>query len=544
MPTDPATLPDSDDPPENWEPRGFWPALKVAFRNVVHNPWIVVLALVAAGLAFAMGWVVQIRDGADPGSPLFLEHQLARAFLLFLPALLLLLFRCEGWWQVLVAAVVCVTGAVVWLQYDLRVYGITAAQSVMGEVPVPQAYQFKLILTVAGILSPILIVWAYQRTTILDRHLIREFIQPFFFCLIAFFSIWLIFDLNDNLSDFRKHQPSPRDILTFYAVQVPHIFTKIAQAAVLIATVYALSKMSRAHEFIAILGSGRSLGRTLLPLFLIGVYISFIFLVFNYDWAPRGEERKESLLDEFSGDRKDAAVAKRHLFLNREAGRTWYIGEIPFDPGRQELRIVDIQQEDAEGRRVRALHAASATWDHQTRLWQFNDVYVSNYAQDGRRTSVQKLEILPVQGWTETPWQLVNRRLEPDFLGVKDLLSYVKTSERDGQPRATAYLTNLHHRLAAPWSCLTIIFIAAPLGIVFSRRGILGGVASAIFLFGAILFLTELFVALGKAGILPPALAAWLTNGIFLLVGSVFLYLRARNRTVRLPRILRRPALA
>jgi lipopolysaccharide export LptBFGC system permease protein LptF len=120
---------------------------------------------------------------------------------------------------------------------------------------------------------------------------------------------------------------------------------------------------------------------------------------------------------------------------------------------------------------------------------------------------------------------------------VPGLLSYVRTNRRDGLPPALPYLTTLYHRWAAPWGCFTIIFIAAPLGIVYSRRGILGGVASAIFLFGAIIFLTELFLSLSKGGYLPALAAAWLANGIFLVLGGIFLYLRARNRSVRLPRL-------
>ena len=95
-------------------------------------------------------------------------------------------------------------------------------------------------------------------------------------------------------------------------------------------------------------------------------------------------------------------------------------------------------------------------------------------------------------------------------------------------------------RWAAPWSCLIVVFVAAPMGIVFSRRGVLGGVATAVFLFAAILFLTELFLSLGKSGYLRPEVAAWLTNIIFLGIGSCLLYARAGNRTLRFPRLRRK----
>ena len=248
--------------------------------------------------------------------------------------------------------------------------------------------------------------------------------------------------------------------------------------------------------------------------------------------------KKESLLDQFSGDQK-TAIATKHLYVNKQEGRTrtWYIGEIPLKLEAEGLRFIDIQEQDADQRRTRAIEASSATWDNESRRWSFHRAHVTLFPGDGTAPQSKYHEWHHENNWGETPWQLINQRMEPDYLGVPGLLSYVRTNRRDGLPPALPYLTTLYHRWAAPWGCFTIIFIAAPLGIVYSRRGILGGVASAIFLFGAIIFLTELFLSLSKGGYLPALAAAWLANGIFLVLGGIFLYLRARNRSVRLPRL-------
>ena len=72
--------------------------------------------------------------------------------------------------------------------------------------------------------------------------------------------------------------------------------------------------------------------------------------------------------------------------------------------------------------------------------------------------------------------------------------------------------------------------MATPLGIGFSRRGILSSVAAAIVLVFSMNFLTHLFLALGEGDRISPFVAAWAPNLIFLVIGLYLLRLRATNR--------------
>ena len=66
-----------------------------------------------------------------------------------------------------------------------------------------------------------------------------------------------------------------------------------------------------------------------------------------------------------------------------------------------------------------------------------------------------------------------------------------------------------------------------PLGMRVSRSGPLLGVGTALTLVVAFYFLTNITMALGDGGRIPPVVAAWLTNVIFASVGTVLL-VRAR----------------
>jgi lipopolysaccharide export system permease protein len=92
------------------------------------------------------------------------------------------------------------------------------------------------------------------------------------------------------------------------------------------------------------------------------------------------------------------------------------------------------------------------------------------------------------------------------------------------------FRTHFQYRLALPWTCLVVVCIAAPLGIGYSRRGVLASVASALILIFSMNFLTHLFLALGEGDRISPLLAAWTPNVLFAIIGLYLLYLRAFNR--------------
>ena len=70
----------------------------------------------------------------------------------------------------------------------------------------------------------------------------------------------------------------------------------------------------------------------------------------------------------------------------------------------------------------------------------------------------------------------------------------------------------------------------SPLGIGYSRRGVLSSVAAAVFLVFSMNFLVHLFLALGEGDRVSPWVAAWTPNLLFAGIGLYLFYLRASNR--------------
>jgi lipopolysaccharide export system permease protein len=116
--------------------------------------------------------------------------------------------------------------------------------------------------------------------SLLDRYLFRNFAEPFLLALGAFLGVWLIFDLSAHGADFFKNGAALAQVCTFYLLQLPQVLLLALPISILLALLFCCSRMSRSNEIISMLSSGRSLGRVLLPLFLVGAAMSGLCLWF------------------------------------------------------------------------------------------------------------------------------------------------------------------------------------------------------------------------------------------------------------------------
>jgi lipopolysaccharide export system permease protein len=375
--------------------------------------------------------------------------------------------------------------------------------------------------------------------TILDRYVLKKFLMPFAYCFMGFVGIWFIFDLADNLQDFIQGKATFEVLLDYYASQVPEIIVIALPLGTLLALLYSLSAMSRSNEIISMLGAGRSVVRILIPLMLVGLVLTGITAYFNYETAPQATGMKKETVGDIKRGRKKERSIRGHMFKNREEHRLWFASRLSLENGTlQDLQIV---QQDSGGNIREQWYAGLGEYDPATRTWTLNYArhVVFNPNGDLERSEIQQRIV--IEGFSETPWRLSSSRMNADFLSVPELRDYLYFNGDFPESRLAPYRTHLHYRWAMPTICFLVILVAAPCGIVYSRRGVLGGVALAIGLFFSLVLVSSLFIALGKGGRVSPFTAAWGPMIAFFAAGVYLLWMRSTNR--ELPK-LRIPGLS
>lgn len=394
---------------------------------------------------------------------------------------------------------------------------------------VVSAYRLRPWLLGSVCFVPFIASIIYRCSGTLDRYTIRVFLNAFAICFGALFIVMFLEDIQDNLSDF-KESPQMWELMgKHYLIKLPALLVFILPYSLMLALLWALGKMSKSQEIVAMIQTGRSVTRVVAPLIGFGVLTSLVCLIFNYHWAPYADSQEKSILDAAQG--KAQTEAKHVAYQNNDDTRQWYVGSFPFDHSQgAPLQSVNISVLDEEKNLRQRILASTATWSLADRNWTLNDPVVFDFT--GKGETVTKHDKPLTFDWAETPFQIIKPGLKPPFLGIPGLTSWLANHRDHPLSDKRSYLTHWHYRLAQPFICLITILLAAPLGIVFNRRGLGGGVAVAIFLCAGMIFCSTVFPTLGESGHLSPLLAAWATNIIFTFIALILFYRRMTGQPI------------
>jgi lipopolysaccharide export system permease protein len=357
-----------------------------------------------------------------------------------------------------------------------------------------------------------------------DRYITRNFLQAYFYCIVGFISIWLIFDLSDSISTFLDQHVGLRRVLEFYATQVPQILVILLPVSLLLALLFALGRMSRANEIVSMLTAGISLIRVLAPLFLLGILTTAICFALNYSVAPHAEMARKLF---FAPDKSTAGL-EGQIFRNRRDARTWFIQRLRANSN--VFDNVEVLQQDAADQITTAFLAERAEFQPGENTWTLSQAKVVHYDDAGNITSEQIEPNLVVRHWSETPYRLRSANMRAELMSLPELRDYLTFNADFPEALLAPFRTHYHYRIALPWTCLVVALIAAPLGVGFSRRGVLTSVATAILLIFALNFSTHLFLALGEGARIPAWIAGWAPIIVFGTIGLYLLQLRSSNR--------------
>ncbi len=355
--------------------------------------------------------------------------------------------------------------------------------------------------------------------TLLSRYLVAEQLRVLMLTLTALSGVHLAVSILDKLRTFMAHDASAGVFLQFFGLQLPKVVAEIVPFSLLIATVVGLGMLSTRSEITAMQASGVSLLRLILPLLMVGLLVSGFFSWAASGLIPRANALSARVMTQVTHpDSSDfnRAVMTRDRIWFRTRDHT-IVGVRTADLSAGVMSGVRILQTDGAGRVVRLTTARRMEFIDNGWVMIDGQMLAEEAGSGQLQMQAFDREVAPI---TRAPDTLQEVDAPRQQMTSSRLRAYIDRLRSDGY-QATPYQVELAQRMAMPFASLMMVLVAIPYGLTRPRSHSLArGIGISLAIGVSFWLLSSLSLALGRAEVLDPLLAAWLPLGIFAAYGT------------------------
>ena len=352
---------------------------------------------------------------------------------------------------------------------------------------------------------------------LLDRYILGKFLTTFFFAVVLIVSIICIIDLTENLEDFLgKQAPWEAVFFQYYLNFMPYLANMLSPLMAFIAAVFVTARMASHTEIVAMLSSGMSLRRILLPYFLgsVGVAIGIFYIT---GWLiPRANRERISF--------QNAYMEENSVFygnnIHMKVGDDLYVYMGGYSSDVKVGTQFTLEKVNPEGMTSK-LKSPRVTWDSTKQAWHMDRYQVREFDKDGKEkfwAAVNKDTVIQL-----TPHDLAQNGQQYSSLTLDELTEYIDRLKERGAENIEPYIVEKYKRYAYPFALIILTIIGV---IVSSRKSREGpGFQIALGFLLAFIFIIMVLMSdnLANSGDMPPLIAVWLPMIVFSGIG-VYMY--------------------
>jgi lipopolysaccharide export system permease protein len=347
---------------------------------------------------------------------------------------------------------------------------------------------------------------------IIDKYLVKQFLQTIFFGLIAFTVIFIVIDMMENLDDFIDQSVPARIIFNYYLVFAPEIIRLITPVAVLFAALFIAGKSSSLSELTAIKASGVSMFRFMVPFLVTSFLISLGSIYFAGYVVPMANKVKVNL--EMTYLKRGLNYAGANLFFQDSKSRIINISF--FDNTSNQAVKVSIQEfmPNDPTKMVSRIDASSMVYDTLRKNWIARNGTNRIFLDNGE--NMQRFDTLRLNYLGFAPKELDSKQQRIEEMNFDDLKKHIKTQQQAGND-PTDTLIEYYSRYSFSMASFIIVFFGLPISANKRRGGVAVHVGINILVTFIYLVFMKISQAFGKNDAMNPILTAWLANIIFLI---------------------------
>ena len=351
----------------------------------------------------------------------------------------------------------------------------------------------------------------------IDIYIFRKFLGTFFFSITLIIIIVIVFDISEKIEDFiQKQAPLKAIVLDYYLNFVPYFVNLFSPLFTFIAVIFFTSRMAARTEIVAILSSGISFKRMLVPYFFAAAILALLSIYLNNSVIPEANKKRI----DFENKYIFVPYRNQDINIHRQIAPGTFIYMERYNNMENMGYKFSIEKFNG-GKLYYKLMSETIKWDSVSNKWQIGNYYtrfISNMKEVINKG--QKLDTI----LNFNPKDFARKLGNIEAMNYGELNSFIEEEKMRGAGNIELYEIEKYRRIAFPFST----FILTLIGVSLASRKVRGGIGLHIGLgllisFSYILFM-QISTTFAAGGIIAPYIAVWIPNILYsFLAGYLFM---------------------
>jgi len=291
------------------------------------------------------------------------------------------------------------------------------------------------------------------------------------FVAMAFLSLSFFIDFIDQLGDVGQGDYTVMHAALYSLLLLPGHFYEVSPIAVLIGTIYSLSRMAQSSEYTILRTGGLGPARALRLLASLGLIFGVLTFVVGDYVAPLSERQAGQLLSTYKGGLKfGRAGAWLKDRANTPQGERSYSINVGAAGPASVLRDIRIFEFDADGRLLRRIAAARARVQ-PNQNWALQDVTITQWSGTDAAAQAPEQKLSSLDWHSTLSADVVAAAVSPvSTMSTIELARYI-VHLSDNEQAAQSHQIQFWKRALYPFACLVMVALALPFAYLQARGG-------------------------------------------------------------------------
>ena len=354
---------------------------------------------------------------------------------------------------------------------------------------------------------------------IIHRYLLSSLIRNLILCLMVVVFLFVVFDFFDRIDNILAGEASVVNTMQYFLLRIPLTASLMLPVATMVSVLLTIGIMSKNSEITAMRAAGLKLSWIAAPLFGLGVLLSLGSIVLNETIVPFTQRRAKEIYNMEIRRKDKTGDYSQSDFWWRSSGIFYSVGM--FDSRSKTLYDVSKLELSGTFKIDRRVDAREAVWLDPLLGWNMRGVTDYRFVQNNTLDiKTYKSMPLPI---SEKPSDFYDVKTDASTMSFQELRRFIKKQGANGIS-TSSYLANLYEKLSFPFINLIAALVVLSFALKPARSGSMAASVLAALIIGFSYYAIHSFsIALGKAELMPPLIAAWTANILMGFVGVVLL---------------------